>query len=140
MQSLYYISIEPICSQGVGNYEMITNNINYGEKLRQELFKFAKYIKSLNDFDVCEWVFSEHIYKVNEIDENNEITYKISNIHSQDYNFNIVELVQIDWNFQIDTAETLECDEKLKLNMVYNNIDNSVKPCKINKFNILKKN
>lgn len=49
---MYYISIEPVYSQGVGNYELITDNIDNVYKMMNELLKY----KQTLDYDLS-WEF-----------------------------------------------------------------------------------
>lgn len=140
---LYWISIEPVYSQGVGNYEMITANKQHIEKFRMEQFNFSKHLVSNGEDadDMVGWEFYEYVYKINNItnNESNEIVYNITLLHKQIYYCNTDKLAQIDYNCLNELEETLEYDYELILDMVYNNVDCSIGPIPIDLFSWSKK-
>lgn len=139
--SMYFVIIEPMYSQGVGNYVLLTDNVKNIDKFRLQLFNYKNYIKTAcnDDNDLDLWEFYEYVYKITNI-----TNIKKTNIyegitlleksHNGDYNF--VEC-NYEQNNQKKSEVIYEDDKKLKLNYVYNNIDSSKKPCIIDAFDIL---
>lgn len=133
---LYWISIEPVYTQGVGNYEMVTRNKDHIQKFRMEQFNFSKRLAS-NGEDEVGWEFYEYIYRINNITvgKSNEIIYNLTQLHKQIYSFDIEELTPINFNIESnEPEETLEYDNELILDMVYNNVDCSIGPIRIESF------
>lgn len=134
---MYFIIIEPVYSQGVGNYIMLTDNVENIDKFRLQLFNYKNYVKTIDDVE--EWEFYEYVYKVTDVkrikkDHIYEGILLLQNCHHGDYDY---QEHTYDQNDNLKSEVIYENNKKLKMNYVYNNIDNSKKPCHINIFDIL---
>lgn len=137
---MYLVSIAPIYSQGVGNFELITDNIENIKKFRNELYRYKNYLVSLDSSDMDSWEFYEYIYKL--------VNYKPNKYYFNGYcvwehcyagkfsklkNFANINLNKN--NTKIENFET-----SMQLNYVYNNFDDNMEPIYIDNFDIIGKN
>lgn len=139
MSNNYFVIIEPVYSQGVGNYTLFTDKIDNINKFRLELLKYKNYLKEKDDIE--HWEFYEYVFKITEIKKtkDNSYTYVGTLVFRKDNcgDYDFVESNYIE--NKNDLPELVHQDDrKFKINYVYNNFDNSKKPCKIEFFDILK--
>lgn len=138
LTKMYLVSIEPVYSQGVGDYVMITNDIKNVEKLRMELFKYKDYLGTIGE-DLEDWEFHEHVYKITNIKKNKKDCVYSGYMLFGRYNRGSYTYENCDYTTVNDNIEIVyECNT-LKENFVQNNVNNSKKPTNINTFDILKK-
>lgn len=143
LNNMYLVIIEPIYSQSVGNYVLVTKNVQHINKIRRELEKYKDYVmKELDDID--EWQFDESVDKIT------EITIKDDYVNYKGYNLFLKRNVG-NYKFEessYDDNENNKNDKKivnifsngkiLKTDYVYDFIDNSNKPIHVNQFTLLK--
>lgn len=139
----YLISLEPMYTQGVGNFFMITSNKYFGEIFRQEIFKYKNHIVNTEN-DLCGWVFYENIYKVLSIKQLNdeEFEYALEEIHSYEYEpnkHNDSKIKKVNWKKCIKNKNCSEhnYNKLLKENYVYNSIDDKISEINLKYFNML---
>lgn len=135
---MYFVIIEPVCSQGVGNYILLTNKKENVNKLRRELEKFKNYLKNINE-ELNEWEFYEYVYWVTKTTSTkNKTKYMgfliVFKYYQGDYDYLESTYSTDDINKRIETI--YENNDKFELDYVYDFIS-SKPPCHINKFNIL---
>ena len=140
---MFSISIEPTYSQGVGNFELITDNIENIKKFRNELLRYKNHLVSSDDVDG--WEFHECIYKLIDFvpNKNNKIFNGIclwNEYYFDDFG-ELKSFTNIDFN-KLDTNKIykFEYNEPIIVNHVYNYIDTSIKPIHIDNFDIIGKN
>jgi hypothetical protein len=141
----YFIRIESMYTQGVGDFYMISSNKTSIEMLRMELLKNIKYIEytCVVDGDLCGWVFYEDIYKIISVkpldDKYNEYTLYL--IHSHEYEpskCKVKNIKKINWNKTINKKYVVTREnEIMKEDFVYNTISNEYDIINIHNFNIL---
>lgn len=144
---MYLVRIEPVYSQGVGHFELITDNINNVKKFRNELYRYQNYVWKLDPSDINSWEFYEYIYKlIDYIPDENDKIFNGYCIYDKCYKgkFNKIDTISKNkLNEQIskieDTME-FENDEQILIDHVYNYIDISIKPIHIDNFDIICKN
>lgn len=156
---MYLVSIEPIYSQGVGHFELITDNPKYVLIFLNELNRYKEYLKN-NDENIDEWEFCSTVHKlVDFIDCTSKCyghciwkSYCVGNGDGDrdrdgdkdgdgdgDGNGN-----EIEWNKKLLSNDELEVFEysniSYKNNYVYNFFDDLTKPIYIDNFDIIGKN
>lgn len=142
---MYLVKIEPVYSQGVGWFDLITDNTKYVKLFLNELDRYKNYLKD-NELNVEEWEFYEYVFKLDNIDYVNNkcggyCIYKSYYIGDQQKND-----VIIDYNKQIN--EDCEYENffheyenfELKINYVYNWFDCPSTQIHISNFDIIGKN
>lgn len=152
---MYLVRIEPVYSQGVGYYELITDNIRHINKFRNELVRYKNHLKNEDEDegenDLDDWEFYEYVYKLTDYSENSN-TYNGYCLYNKVYSgdFDDSELVKLGAN-DLDKLEEerdkseekefeeFEYDNVVLLNYVYNYnyIDTTIKPKHVNNFDIL---
>lgn len=138
---MYLVQIEPVYFQGVGNFEMITDNVENIELFRNELVRYKNYLTKIDFDDLEHWEFFETIYKLVDFDVNKTTFsgYCISNMcYDGDFE-KLIENVDYLCEGKIEIVN-FEYDVPFKIDHVNNNIDSSVKPIHINDFDIVGKN
>lgn len=140
---MYLVKIEPVYSQGVGHFELITDNVKYVEHFLNELDRYKNYLKQLEE-NMEEWEFYEYVYKLVDFNSN---TNKCSGHCVYDkYYFGNEEKIDriILWEKNLDCSTELENFEYnnvvYKNNYVYNFFDDPSKPIYIDNFDIIGKN
>jgi len=140
---MYLVKIEPIYSQGVGWFELITENKKYIEDFINELKRFKNYLKESGE-DIENWEFYEYIFKLVDIDyENNKCKgyciYESNYSGDEEKISKIIDFdKQIDEN--IDEHESFEYNPvDLKINYVYNFYEYPVKQIYYDDFDIIGK-
>jgi hypothetical protein len=101
MDTFYFVSVEPVYSQGVGNYALYTSNAKNANKLlkEQQVYK-DKILKNTNDEeDMMMWEFYECVYK---------ITNGAVSIYSTSYQLS----TKTDENINVETLEYKNSEEK----------------------------
>lgn len=140
---MYLITIEPMYSQGVGDYLMVTNKIKNVEKLRKQLHKYSKNIYSMynnNKEDTIGWEFYEYIYKITEIklNDNDDKEYwghLISHhIYEPGYKY-----IKINYAHISNKLECVNEYSNLDVDIVYDNVSGE-RTSHINTFNLNSKN
>jgi hypothetical protein len=129
----YLIQIEPVYNQIVGNYYMITNNINSANIFRHELLKYRNFIMQKNNNDeIAYWEFHERIYKITTKSHTHYNGICIAlNVYKP---LTFEKLLDIDWN--LDTGNIENNIIKISYpNTVYYEYTN--KKCKLQNFNIM---
>ena len=145
---MYLIRIEPVHSQGVGHFELVTNNIHFINQFRNELVRYKNHLKNEYSEDELDcWDFYEYIYKI--------INYKPKSkkfdgycLHEKIYSGNFRRLYNLKNNKNIFTQlnelsknlESFEYNDIILLDYVYNYIDIEIKPIHINNFDIIGNN
>lgn len=148
--NLFYISVEMVYGEGVGNYYMITDKISNIYLLRNKLYKCAKSIKLSGSYDSCEWEFHEYIYKICDMCVNATINCSLINLYSNVYDFD-TKLKKLNINWHQVTKKSFESESKSKsdfenitlynvieLDIVYNTISEDIKPVSIEFFDFVK--
>lgn len=141
-QVKYFICLEPLYTQGVGEFYMITTDKNYGEIFRQELLKYKNYIVDTFN-DLVGWIFYENIYKIINITQVDDDVYEytLEEIHSYEYEpskYNNSKMKKVKWEKKIKNKNYITRDDKLlKENYVYNTINSNVSEINLISFNIL---
>lgn len=137
----YFVLIEPVFSQGVGDYCMITNDITKIDLLRNQLFSFKNYVanKSIDEMDY--WEFYEYVDCLTEITFcKNEYIYFGYNLHYNCYNGNFDKLLKINWKDNktpLKNSKIYNYNEKMELDVVYNNVYYPPIKTNIDEFDIL---
>jgi hypothetical protein len=70
---MYLIRIEPVYSQGVGHFELLTNNLKLVNKFRNELVRYKNYLKNEEPYNLDCWEFYEYVYKLINYEPNNKV-------------------------------------------------------------------
>lgn len=151
MHIMYLVRIEPVYSQGVGYFELVTNNIKNVKKFRKELYKYANHVYELDPSDIDSWEFYEYIFKLNNyIPEENDKEFNGYLVYDKYYCGrikNMETITKIKLEKQIEKQiekncdlEEFENDEQILVDYVYNHIDTSIKPIHIDNFDIIGKN
>lgn len=141
---MYCIRIEPVYSQGVGHFELVTNNIEYVELFRNELHRYKEYIKNDDSENLECWEFYEYVYKL--VDYNQSINkFKgfcvWSKIYLGDFKKKPLSKKILNQNpKQTSIFEEFEYNKPVQLDYVYNYIGIEKKPIPINHFDIIGKN
>ena len=142
----YLIHIEPMYTEGVGGYYMVTTNITNAEIFRQELLKYKNNIEHTWDKNekMCGWIFYEYIYKIIDIKQtnDNEYEYVLVLLHKCEYEPSkqkFYKLKNVNWKKKISKSkiETRNENVLLKLNYVYNTVTDKWNNVALKKFNIL---
>jgi len=142
---MFFISIEPVYSQGVGSFHLLTESIENAEKFRLELFNFKNNLlrnsstlkESLNK--LRGWEFYEYVYKITEIKKENDIfnVYGFL-ILKKCYIGNFKKLNKINWKRKrSQDVKIIYKDDNIDVNIVYNTMSTDIKPCHINDFLLL---
>lgn len=154
---MYLVSIEPIYSQGVGHFELITDNPKYVLIFLNELNRYKEYLKDVEEI-IDGWEFYSTVYKlVDFIDCTSKCSghcifysYCVGNGDGNgDGNGNGDEDKdkdgdEIKWDKKLLSNDELEVFEysniSYKNNYVYNFFDDPTKPIYIDDFDIIGKN
>lgn len=144
---MYLVRIEPVYSQGVGYFELVTNNIKNVKKFRKELYRYANYVYELDPSDIDSWEFYEYIFKLNNyIPEENDKEFNGYLVYDKYYcrrikNMETITKIKLEKQIEkICDLEEFENDEQILVDYVYNHIDASIKPIHIDNFDIIGKN
>lgn len=141
MENYYYVYFEPIYSQGVGSFEMITSSISNVELFLNEFDKYIKYLETIDD-DIENWEFYENVY-VLENYKNNMCEFNAKCIYKKYFTgTNIQQNRKINFNMctQNKISQKIKFDNVPKLNNVYVNYEFPPLEIEFKNFNILKKN
>jgi len=140
----YYIHIEPMFTQGVGGYHMVTSDITNAEVFRQELLKYKNYVEHNHNENTCGWVFYEYIYKIIDIKQmiDGDYQYVLMPIHEYEYEPDkqkFYKLKKVNWKKKIvkSKIETREEENLLKFDHIYNTITERWNNIALKEFNIL---
>lgn len=139
---MFLTIIEPMYTQGVGNYAMVTDNFEHVTKLRKELYNYKNYIRYIeNDKELTGWVFYEYIYEITSIiDDDGTFKYYGKELFSQtnegEYDFQDLVLNELIDDCDNDICYVYDHNKKMCLDMVYNNIDGTVLPSNIEQFKL----
>jgi hypothetical protein len=144
---MYLVRIEPVYSQGVGYFELVTNNIKNVKKFRKELYKYANYVYEFNPSDIDSWEFYEYIFKLNNyIPEENDKEFNGYLAYNKDYcgrikNMETVTKIKLEKQIQKNyDLEEFEYDKQILIDHVYNYFDINIKPIHIENFDIIGEN
>lgn len=137
----WYVCFEPVYSQGIGNFEMITKNIKNIKLFLNEFDKYKNYLETI-DGNIENWEFYEYVYEIFNYDEN-KILYDAICIYKKYHVGKNIETRKI--NFQKDNningqIEKINFDHKVKLNNVYINYEYPPLEIEFKHFDILQKN
>jgi len=128
----YIIIEEPIYSQGLGNYIMITHDKENIYKLKKQLYEYKNNIinglyNGNNDCnDISKWEFLERVYEVSEIYFNDSTgTYEYwGYLLAEKCNCGNYELVFDDYSNKISKSVKIHTSlMEMKKNYVYDNLD-----------------
>jgi len=145
----YYITIEPLYTQGTGGYIMTSSSKESIEMLRFELLKLIKRVEYTDGCGVglYGWEFYENIYRIidvkhlNDDNSNTDCEYILAPIHSREYipdNRKINNFKKINWNKRIAKKDYVKIDTQfMEEDLVYNYISENYDIININNFNIL---
>lgn len=144
---MYIIQIESVYSQGVGHFELFTDNIKFINKFRNEIVRYKNDLEKMypEDEDEIElWDFYEDNYKITDYKPNKK-KFKCYCIHKNVYPGNFDKLDNIEKilsqeKYSEINSHIMEYDNTILPDYVYNYIDINKKPIHINKFDILGKN
>lgn len=143
---MYLVRIEPVYSQGVGYFELVTNNVDNVKKFIDELHRYKNYLYELDPSDIDGWEFYEIIYKLtNYIPEKNDKIFNGYCIFNKCYYGNFNDDVDIKNKLEnkfleINNIIKFENDKQILVDNVYNYFDTSIKPIHIDNFDIIGKN
>jgi hypothetical protein len=141
---MYLIRIEPVYSQGVGHFELITNNIEYVELFRNELHRYKEFLKNDDPDDLECWEFYEYVYKLVDYNQSNN-KFKGYCLLDKKYSGNFKKLNKLGKNIlnykitKSDVLDDFDYDDNILADYVYNYIDNEIKPIHISNFDIIGK-
>lgn len=95
---LFLVSIEPVYSQGVGGYYMISSNIENIQKFRNQLVEMREYIVKNEPEEIESWYFVENVFRINSIDEENESMNGVELCHNKYEAESSIQLEDIDFS------------------------------------------
>jgi hypothetical protein len=142
---VYLVQIEPVYTQGVGHYQLITNNIQYVDAFRNQLVNYKNDLKKhFSDDELeCSWELNEYIYKLVDYDET-KMEFNGYCVHDKKYAGNFEQLVDVDVHLlngvhllENQKISEFEYDNVLLLDYVYNFIDSNEEPVHISHFQII---
>ncbi len=142
---MYLIRIEPVYSQGVGHFELITDNIDYINLFRNQLVKYKNYLNDSDFDDIEHWEFYEYIYKLINYDVDKK-NFKGYCLWDKKYSGNFKKLNKLGKNIlnrkinKSDILDDFEYDDNILADYVYNYIGIEKKPTHISNFDIIGKN
>jgi len=109
--------MEPVYSQGVGGFELLTNDIKNVKKMYKQIYNYARYIIDEDDEDSELWEFYVYIYE-----SINDSTYKLV------CKYNGLSPKKLPNKIEFNVDEEIEEDlDKIcnidKINKIYNEIN-----------------
>lgn len=139
---MFLVMVEPMYSQGVGNYTMVTDNFEHVTKLRKELYYYKNYIRYIEeDNELTGWVFYEYIYEITSvIDDDGTFKYYGKELFEKtnegEYDFQDLVLDELIDGCDNNICYVYDYNWEMCMDMVYNNIDETTKPCNIEQFKL----
>ena len=114
---MYFCRMEPVYSQGVGGFVLLTNDIKNVKKMYKQIYNYARYILKYDEEDAELWEFYVYIYEsIN--DETYKLVCKYNGLSPKDLpkkiEFNVDKLIEEDLD------EICYID---KINTIYNEMN-----------------
>lgn len=142
---MYLIRIEQVYSQCVRHFELVTNNIMFIDKFRNELVRYKNHLLDLDSDDLDNWEFYEYVYYLINYNSNINV-FNGYCLYEKIYSDNFCRLDRFDENIlrnpikSTNVLESFEYNDPILLHHVYNYIDITIIPIYIDNFDIIGKN